>query len=74
MGIRIGLCGTGLFADPFIPPNHVWAAARYLASGLIAHSSAMDGSILLEAPDYGDPVQERLQLAENDTPLVKWPR
>jgi len=38
------------------PPNHVWAAARYLVPGLIAHESAMQGGALLPVPDFGEPV------------------
>jgi hypothetical protein len=37
------------------PPNHVWAAARYLVPGLIAHESALKGSAPMEVPDFGDP-------------------
>ena len=37
------------------PPNNVWEAARYLIPGLIAHESAMNGSVLMEVPDFGDP-------------------
>jgi len=37
------------------PPNNVWAAARYLTPGLVAHQSAMQGGTLLEVPDFGDP-------------------
>lgn len=36
------------------PPNHIWAAARYLVPGLIAHESALQGGVLLEVPDFGD--------------------
>ena len=36
------------------PPNNVWAAARYLVPGLIAHESAMQGGELMEVPDFGD--------------------
>jgi len=35
------------------PPNHVWAAARYLVPGLIAHESALQGGALLAVPDFG---------------------
>ncbi len=38
------------------PPNNVWQAARYLAPGLIAHESAKQGGVLLEVPDFGNPV------------------
>lgn len=37
------------------PPNHVWAAARYLVPGLVAHESALKGGVLMEVPDFGDP-------------------
>ncbi len=38
-----------------LPPNHVWAAARYLIPGLVAHQSALHGGKLMEVPDLGDP-------------------
>jgi predicted dehydrogenase len=38
-----------------LPPNHVWAAARYLLPGLIAHESAKAEGALLTIPDFGDP-------------------
>jgi predicted dehydrogenase len=37
------------------PPNNVWQAARYCLPGLMAHESAMQGGVLLEVPDLGDP-------------------
>ena len=37
------------------PPNNVWAAARYLLPGLIAHESALKGGELMDVPDLGDP-------------------
>ena len=37
------------------PPNNVWAAARYLVPGLIAHESALKGGELMEVPDFGAP-------------------
>ena len=37
------------------PPNNVWAAARYLLPGLVAHQSALQGGVLMEVPDLGDP-------------------
>lgn len=43
-------CHTGA-----LPPNHIWAAARYNIPGLIAHESALLGGKLLEIPDLGDP-------------------
>ena len=41
-------------ADGTLPPNHAWAAARYLIPGLIGHESARQGGVLLEVPDFGD--------------------
>lgn len=41
-------------ADHHQPPNNVWQAARYLAPGLVAHESALQGGVLLEVPDFGD--------------------
>jgi len=38
-----------------LPPNNVWAAARYAVPGIVAHESAMRGGELLEIPDFGDP-------------------
>jgi Predicted dehydrogenases and related proteins len=38
-----------------LPPNHVWAAARYCIPGLIAHQSALREGELMEIPDLGDP-------------------
>lgn len=38
-----------------LPPNHVWAAARYMLPGLLGHESAMRGSVPLEVPDFGGP-------------------
>lgn len=48
----ISACTTGR-----TPPNNVWAAARYLVPGLIAHESALKGGELMEVPDFGDPPQ-----------------
>jgi len=38
-----------------LPPNHVWAAARYLNPGFVAHQSANQGGKQLKIPDFGDP-------------------
>jgi predicted dehydrogenase len=43
-------CVTGA-----LPPNHVWAAARYNIPGLIAHESARRDGELLAIPDMGEP-------------------
>jgi predicted dehydrogenase len=43
-------CTTGT-----IPPNNVWAAARYAIPGIVAHESALRDGELLEVPDFGNP-------------------
>ncbi len=42
-------------AENKLPPNHVWAAARYDVPGLIAHQSAQQEGAILAIPDFGDP-------------------
>ncbi|MBO9610755.1 MAG: Gfo/Idh/MocA family oxidoreductase, partial [Paenibacillaceae bacterium] len=37
-----------------LPPNNIWQAARYMAPGIVAHESALQGGKLLEVPDFGD--------------------
>ncbi len=43
-------CTTGA-----LPPNHVWAAARYNLPGIIAHESAKREGELMAVPDLGRP-------------------
>ena len=38
-----------------LPPNHVWAAARYCVPGLVAHQSSERNGEMLDVPDFGDP-------------------
>ncbi len=38
-----------------LPPNHVWAAARYNLPGIIAHESALRDGELMSVPDLGPP-------------------
>jgi predicted dehydrogenase len=38
-----------------LPPNHVWAAARYCVPGIVAHESARRGGEQLPIPDFGWP-------------------
>jgi len=40
-----------------LPPNHVWAAARYNAPGIVAHESARREGERLAIPDFGLPPQ-----------------
>jgi len=63
-GLSNGHQGSHQFlADDFVkalatntlPPNHVWAAARYCIPGLVAHQSAEREGERLEIPDFGEP-------------------
>lgn len=63
-GLRNGHFGSHQFlVDDFVravvehklPPNHVWAAARYNAPGIVAHQSALQEGAVLPIPDFGDP-------------------
>jgi predicted dehydrogenase len=65
-GLNNGHNGSHQFlVDDFInacltgqtPPNNVFAAARYLVPGLVAHESAKQGGLLLPVPDFGDAPQ-----------------
>ncbi|HRS95748.1 MAG TPA: Gfo/Idh/MocA family oxidoreductase [Candidatus Latescibacteria bacterium] len=67
IGLPNGHCGSHQFlvddfvracANRTVPPNNVWQAARYALPGIIAHESAMQGGVLLEVPDCGDPPRE----------------
>jgi len=62
IGQRNGHYGSHQFlADDFVkacatgrlPPNHIWAAAKYCAPGIVAHESAKQEGALLEVPDFG---------------------
>ena len=64
IGLPNGHLGSHQFlADDFckavsagkLPPNHVWAAARYCIPGLVAHVSAERSGERLDIPDLGDP-------------------
>ncbi|MGN6672744.1 MAG: Gfo/Idh/MocA family protein [Thermomicrobiales bacterium] len=68
IGLRNGHEGSHQFlVDDFVtacahgtlPPNHVWAAARYCAPGIVAHESARRGGELLPVPDFGEPPTRR---------------
>ena len=53
-----------------LPPNHVWAAARYNLPGIIAHASALRDGELMAVPDLGDPPADRARLEEILAPLA----
>jgi predicted dehydrogenase len=71
LGLPNGHYGSHQFlADDFVkacatgqlPPNHIWAAARYCAPGIVAHESAKQEGALLDIPDFGDPPAEAIFL------------
>jgi len=37
-----------------VPAINVWEAVRYMATGAIAHKSALQSGELLSVPDWGD--------------------
>ena len=49
-----------------MPPNHVWAAAKYCAPGIVAHASALKEGELLKVPDFGDPPNDTEFLDERN--------
>ncbi len=64
IGQRNGHFGSHQFlVDDFVkavatgklPPNHVWAAARYNVPGIIAHESARREGEVMAVPDFGWP-------------------
>ena len=38
-----------------LSPTNIWETARYNLPGLVAHQSALQGGVLLDVPDLGDP-------------------
>ena len=63
-GIGTGHAGTHKFmVDDFcqavatgkLSPTNAWQAARYNIPGLVAHQSALQGGVMLDVPDLGDP-------------------
>ena len=64
VGLNNGHCGSHQFlVDDFVkavttnmlPPNHVWASARYCIPGLVAHQSAKRDGEMMDIPDLGEP-------------------
>lgn len=41
-----------------LSPTNIWQVARYNIPGLIAHESAMNGGVMLEVPDLGNPPED----------------
>lgn len=52
-----------------LPPNHVWAAARYCAPGIVAHESARREGELMKVPDFGSPPANS-RFLESEMPLI----
>jgi len=52
-----------------LPPNHIWAAAKYSAPGIVAHESAKREGELMKVPDFGEPPQNA-RFLEDTLPLI----
>jgi hypothetical protein len=61
-------CSTGA-----LPPNHVWAAARYNIPGIIAHESATRDGELMPIPDFGEPPAGMTRLEDTLAKLAPVP-
>ena len=46
------------FATGKLSPTNIWAAARYNIPGLVAHQSALQGGVLMDIPDLGNPPED----------------
>lgn len=80
-GLENGHSGSHQFlVDDFVrsvvaevlPPNHVWAAARYNLPGIFAHQSALRDGEPVDVPDLGDPPKTARLL--NDVLAAEAPR
>ncbi len=45
-------------ATGYLSPTNIWQAARFNLPGLVAHQSALQGGVLMDVPDLGDPPQD----------------
>ena len=45
--------------DGTLPTVNAWLAARFTVPGLVAHQSALQGGVLMDVPDFGDPPAEK---------------
>jgi hypothetical protein len=41
-----------------LSPTNIWAVARYNIPGLVAHQSALNGGVLMDVPDLGNPPED----------------
>lgn len=71
-GLHNGHSGSHQFmVDDFVrgcvegalPPTHIWNSAKWCAPGLVAHESALQGGVLLDVPDFGEPPADWTPLA-----------
>lgn len=46
------------FATGKLSPTNIWAVARYNIPGLVAHQSALQGGVLMDVPDLGNPPED----------------
>lgn len=44
-----------------LPIVNAWLAARFTVPGLVAHESAPAGGVLMDVPDFGDPIEGYLK-------------
>ncbi len=75
-GLVTGHGGThGFMVDDFcqaymtgkLSPTNAWQAAKYNLPGLVAHKSAMQGGVVLDVPDFGEPPAELEVLSPDRT-------
>lgn len=45
--------------DGTLPVVNAWLSARFTVPGLVAHQSALQGGVLMDVPDFGDPPAEK---------------
>ena len=53
-----------------LSPTNIWQVARFNIPGLLAHESAMKGSIPIDVPDLGDPPADWEQLNPDHFPTL----
>ena len=41
-----------------LSPTNIWAVARYNIPGLVAHQSALNGGVMMDVPDLGNPPED----------------
>ncbi len=51
------------YMSGWLSPTNAWQAAKFNLPGLVAHESAMQGGIMMEVPDLGNPPEDMKVLA-----------